>query len=360
MFRYLIVLVVLITSIYAKDGWVEATGYGNTKDEALKSAFSDAVSQYIGVVVDSKSLAKNGKLIEDKILTFSNGYIGNYKILNASQRAGLWQVKIKALVKEQKILNKIKQEKISIENITNSKQRYAKLVSQIKTKFDAEDIFVEKMKTLLSWDTTKRYNQPKITYFYIDEDGATRKYVPVKIKVKTSLNEYVYNNILDDLRHLFKQLGGKKVSNPTNKFTSIKMCTKWEYSSNDCGFYCDKYEYWQFPNSYKVIYPFINQEWDYGKGWFIFMKDGEDEMVVYPYKDFYKHYVINFLDKNGKVLKSIKKTRTIEANYYDYIFDRDAHIQPFFCVNHIMFDRTIKLPLKLFKYLSRVEVKWVD
>ena len=359
MFRYLIVLVVLITSIYAKDGWVEATGYGNTKDEALKSAFSDAVSQYIGVVVDSKSLAKNGKLIEDKILTFSNGYIGNYKILNASQRAGLWQVKIKALVKEQKILNKIKQEKISIENITNSKQRYAKLVSQIKTKFDAEDIFVEKMKTLLSWDTTKKYNQPKITYFYIDEDGATRKYVPVKIKVQKTLNKYVYNNILDDLRHLFKQLGGKKVSR-TDAFTSIKMCTKWKYKYYHYGFDCDnKYEYWQFPNSYKVIYPFINKYEDNGKGWFIFMKDGEDKTVVYPYEDFYKHYVINFLDKNGKVLKSIEKTKKINT-YYDYIFHKYASIMVFYDVNEIIFDETIKLPLKLFRDLSRVEVKWVD
>ena len=361
MFRYLAVLILLITSIYAKVGWVVATGYGNTKDEALKSAFSDAVSQYIGVVVDSKTLAKNGKLIEDKILTFSNGYIANYKVLKATQKAGLWQIKIKALVKAQQILKQIKKANISIKNITNSKQRYARLVSQIKTKFDAEDIFVEKMKTLLAWDTTKLYNQPKITEFYIDEDGATRKYVPVKIKVDQALNEYVYNNILNNLRHLFKQLGGKKVSQPINDFTSIKMCVKFYYD-NDNGLVengCKQYEYWQFPNSYKVIYPFINQKnWD-GSGWFIFMKDGEDKTVVYPFRDYEKHYVINFLDKKGKILTSIKESNWINTRY-DYIFRTDVYIKPFHYVDTKLFNETIKVPLKIFKDLSRVEVKWAD
>ena len=366
MLRYLIVVVIFVTSIYAKAGWVVATGYGNTKDEALKSAFSDAVSQYIGVLVDSKTLTKNGKLIEDKILTFSNGYIGDYKILSESQRAGLWQVKIQALVKQQELLNKIKKEKISIQNITNSRQRYARLVSQIKTKFDAEDIFVEKMKTLLSWDTLKRYNQPKITYFYIDEDGATRKYVPVKIVVKKTLNEYVYNSILDNLRHLFKQLGGKKVSKMINKFTSIKMCNSWIYYKNDSGFNCKNYEYWQFPNSYKVIYPFINQKDCCGKGWFVFMKDGEDKTVVYSDNCFNKSYVINFLDKNGKVLKSIKNDNRIcpfgsrGLLDYDGIFYSNAYIAPFGKVNYEIFDETVKVPLKVFKDLRRVEVKWVD
>jgi hypothetical protein len=372
MFRYLVIVVLLLSSLYAKASYIEAIGYGNTKSEALKSAFSDVVSQYIGVVVDSKNVVKNGKLIEDKILTFSNGYIKHYKLISATHKVGLWQVKIKALVKEQEVMKKIISEKISAKNITNSEQRYARLVSQIKTKFDAEDIFISTMKELLSWNTIKRYLQPKITKFFIDEDGATRYYVPVTIEVREKLNKYSYNNILNGLRILFKELGGKKVKLNTIGYKIKNWLTTIEIINLN-----GKEEFWKFPNSYKVIYPFIsfNIKWANNIGWFNYnylSENGEEHLKIVAKTTLNKEYVINFLDKEGKILKTIKRSNLMMCGNhnceYNNIFQMGNQysgcyyglIRDFRNDGGVLYDKTIKIPLSIIKKLSRVEVKWVN
>ena len=351
MLKYIIISLLITTNfLFAKADYIEATGYGNTKEQALKSAFSDAVSQYIGVLVDSKSITKNGKLIEDKILTFSNGYIKDYKVLKSFQRVGLWQVTVNALVKEQDVMDKIIKEKISSKDIKNSNQRYAKLVSQIKTKFEAEDILVATMKDILIWDTTKKYNVPKITAFNIDEDGATRKYVPVFVQIDQSLNKTIYTNILNRLRPLFKKLGGKKYkrNKPNDMFTTIKI---YDDESNFS-------EYWKFPNSYKVIYPFISKR--ESGSWHEYLRDGEVKTSVSNYKNYDKYYVLNFLDSKGSVLFSKKLTHRINTGKGDQITYSYATLKPFSKNGDRLHSETYKIPLSMIKDLSRVEVKWVD
>ena len=92
----------------ANEKEIIATGYGTTQQQALDNAFKTAIEQYIGVVVDSETMMKNGKLIKDKILTASNGFIKSYKELSVDNSDGLIEVKINALVKSQKVFNKIK------------------------------------------------------------------------------------------------------------------------------------------------------------------------------------------------------------------------------------------------------------
>ena len=54
---------------------VVATGIGKDRDEALKSALRAAVEQAVGVLVDAETLVTNDKLVTDKILTFSDGFV---------------------------------------------------------------------------------------------------------------------------------------------------------------------------------------------------------------------------------------------------------------------------------------------
>ena len=57
---------------------VIAEGVGDSHDNAIKDAFRNAVRQVVGVYVDSETLVKNDKLVDDKILTLSNGFINDY------------------------------------------------------------------------------------------------------------------------------------------------------------------------------------------------------------------------------------------------------------------------------------------
>ena len=72
MIKILLILSILTNIVFAKN--ITVTGYGNSKDEALKSAFQNAVEQEVGVLVDSKTVIRNNKLIKNKILTYSNGF----------------------------------------------------------------------------------------------------------------------------------------------------------------------------------------------------------------------------------------------------------------------------------------------
>ena len=57
---------------------VVAEGVGTTADEAIKDAFRNAVRQVVGAVVDAETLVKNDELIDDKVLTYSDGFIKGY------------------------------------------------------------------------------------------------------------------------------------------------------------------------------------------------------------------------------------------------------------------------------------------
>jgi len=55
------------------------------------------VEQAVGMMVDSNTLVSKNVVIQDEILTNSQGYIRNYEVLNKNQTGvGLWQVQVRA------------------------------------------------------------------------------------------------------------------------------------------------------------------------------------------------------------------------------------------------------------------------
>ena len=140
---------------------MEATGYGNSENEALKSAYQNAVEQYVGVLVDTKTVIQNSQLIQNDILTFSNGYIDSYKKISSKEQLGLWEVKIEAFIKKQEILTKIKTLKIEPKQVNDSEQLYAKVTTQVKSKFDAEDMIVKLVQDTSQENVFYRYSHPK-------------------------------------------------------------------------------------------------------------------------------------------------------------------------------------------------------
>lgn len=244
---------------------IQAIGYGNSEDEALKNAFQSAVGEYVGVLVDSKTISQKGKLLEDKILTFSSGYIDSYKRLSSKEQMGLWEVKIIAVIQEQNILKQLKTLSIETKDIKDSDQIYAKLISQVKTKFDAEDMFA---------NSVKEYGEPNLYKFldmriddvHIFEDEATREYVPIEIKYSIYFNWERYEPIVKRFQKLFKDLGGnviqqvKFVSTGTNRNIGIGSASNLPSTSlilitrNQNNELIS--EVWEFPKHYNVIYPF--------------------------------------------------------------------------------------------------------
>ena len=308
--KVLIILLFCSNVMFAQS--ITVTGYGDTKDKALKSAFQNAVEQEVGVLVDTRTVIKNNKLIKNKILTFSNGYIKDYTEISSKEQLGFWTVKINAIVERQKLLSKIKKIKLQAKKITGTNKLYAQVISQVKTKFDAEDLFKKFYNTFTSVPT-ENYSA-EVKDFIIDSDLATRTIVPVMMKIEISeqesevvskqLNEaylllekmsigHSKGEDLKALDNVWINIGLKQNTTRTTYPNEILFCT--DIKNRDKR---SAYTYFGFPRSYSVIYPFnqITIYHSYDSRYYLGFGKPKRKRTGYV--------VVQALDNNGKVLKS--------------------------------------------------------
>lgn len=86
---------------------VDASGYGNTQQLAIQDALQNALMQVVGAHISSSTLVRNAILIEDKILSYSNGYIDGYDIVSTNRDKELFISNLKVKVKEGKLNKKL-------------------------------------------------------------------------------------------------------------------------------------------------------------------------------------------------------------------------------------------------------------
>lgn len=311
--KIIAILLLSICIVYANsttqsNNTIQAIGYGNSEDEALKGAYQNAVEQYVGVLVDSSTIIQNDQLIKNDILTFSNGYIESYKKLSSKEQMGLWEVKIDAVIKKQNVLEKMKALNIDPIDIKDSEQTYAKLVTQVQSKFDAEDMIVNLMQEMQRKGSSIRYANLRIDSINLDVDNATRKYVPVTIKYSMVLNWDEYNKATYRLEKLFKDIGGKLAS--TNEIDSDKFKNKFDgcdetgpariaivVKKNNKLFL----DIWEFHRSYNVIYPFQNKDDSYYSDYYY--KDDVKTKVFT--KESRGGHTFSLIGSNNNVVKKI-------------------------------------------------------
>jgi hypothetical protein len=87
---------------------VTATGNGSiigndvahAKDDAVEDALRKAIEQSLGTMIQAESLVENAMLIEDRILSKTEGYVQKYSIVREGRAAAdMYEVTVKALVK---------------------------------------------------------------------------------------------------------------------------------------------------------------------------------------------------------------------------------------------------------------------
>ena len=266
------------------------TGYGANREQALNNAFKTAIEQYVGVIVDTDTMLKNGRLIKDNILTASNGFIQTYKELSVNEENGLFEVRIEAVVKSQKVFKKIKSLNMEILTVYNTEDAVARIkhepvknntftishndpinVSTMnKSKKNVENIMRKVVGDFFSSKSIKDMIAIEVTNMKIYENKANGETAPVKIYYTLSINEKIYNQKIEHLEAVFKNLGGRyhsKVDLPTYKqyhgdilWTKNREKAK-NLKSNNLGILKKhnkghKLDIWEFPSVWKDIYPF--------------------------------------------------------------------------------------------------------
>jgi hypothetical protein len=132
------------SDIEAKTQEVVAEGVGATADEAIKDAYRNAVRQVVGAVVDAETLIQNDELIDDKVLTYSDGFIKGYKEVDGSKKVtnGLHRIKIKAQVERRSVVAKLKAANVNMKEV-DGKGLFAEAVTQLDADKDAAELLTK-------------------------------------------------------------------------------------------------------------------------------------------------------------------------------------------------------------------------
>ena len=117
---------------------IVAEGVGATADEAIKDAYRNAVREVVGAVVDADTLVKNDEVIDDKVLTYSDGFIKSYEEVEGSKKvkSGLHRIKIKAQVERRSVIAKLKAANVTVKEV-DGKGLFAEAVTQLDAEKDA-------------------------------------------------------------------------------------------------------------------------------------------------------------------------------------------------------------------------------
>jgi hypothetical protein len=123
---------------------VVAEGVGDSADEAIKDAFRNAVRQVVGAIVDAETLVKNDEVIDDKVLTYSDGFINKYDEVPGSKQThgGLHRIKIKATVDRRSVVAKLKSANVTVNDV-DGRGMFAEVVTKREAQSDARALIAE-------------------------------------------------------------------------------------------------------------------------------------------------------------------------------------------------------------------------
>ena len=178
----------------AKTQQVIAEGVGGTADEAIKDAFRHAVRQIVGAVVDAETLVENDEVIDDKVLTYSDGFIKSYEEVAGSKKVknGLHRIKIKAQVERGKVVAKLNAANVTAKEI-DGKGLFAEAVTKLDAEKDAAALLKKQFEGFpQSCITATIIGEPEIVEKSTEE-------VKVKFTVKIEPDLKAYNAFADKL-----------------------------------------------------------------------------------------------------------------------------------------------------------------
>lgn len=93
---------------------VVAEGTGRDENEARAAALRDAVSRVVGSLVDAETLVKNDRVIRDRVLEFSGGFVRTYDPLGTETLpGGLVRVRIRATVERLRVAERLAEAKVT-------------------------------------------------------------------------------------------------------------------------------------------------------------------------------------------------------------------------------------------------------
>lgn len=182
---------------------VIAEGSGASEKEALIDAYRNAVRQVVGAVVDAETLVKDDVIIDDKVLTYSDGFIKTYEDFAGSKsvKSGIHRIKIKAVVQRRSIVAKLKAANVSLKEV-DGKGMLAELLSKQSGEASATELIKKSLADLPTLLTAEISGKP-------DFDRTTSEVV---VMVEVTPDEKAYQAFVTRLEETLTKVAISKDS----------------------------------------------------------------------------------------------------------------------------------------------------
>jgi hypothetical protein len=138
----------IVNPVYPQDSTyvVNSNGSGPSAKDAEKDALRSAVEKTVGIFLESATVIKNNQLIEDKILSFSNGFVSSYEIVKKSKENDYFTVEISAHVARQRVREQLLLSGLNVRPI-NGTSLFGEALTKIERQKSASSLvmsFLEK------------------------------------------------------------------------------------------------------------------------------------------------------------------------------------------------------------------------
>jgi hypothetical protein len=283
---------------------IMATGIGLDPDSAFKNALSNAVQQAVGTVVDAETLVKNEQIVKDQVLTYSDAFVTEVEKIKTVKRSdGLFESSIKASVQKRKLIEKLKENNISITSVDGT-SLFAETLTQIKGQTDANALFEKSLEGLPIGLINPRIVDQKPQIIEKTSNGAK---VSWKIEISYNQNDY-YNKVMPSLQQTLEQISIDKSQSYISTQGSISdkvIYTRDAFFKYIMDFE-KRYEKEKYEKKHYLVFLNVgrnmggdNLRWN----WYIL----ERSIFEYTYKKFIsiKYPLrIEYIDLNGNILRS--------------------------------------------------------
>jgi len=167
---------------------VVSEGAGLSLEAAQKDAYRQAVRTVVGLYVDAKTIVENDELIEDRILSASNGFVKTARTIpgSAKQKNGIWRVRVYARVEVSEVSARLTKENIAIRSL-DGESLFAKALTKMERRQNTQQLLQELLGELpemvkVTLDGEPDYDEVKGELIYqvklTPDMDAYRKFLP--------------------------------------------------------------------------------------------------------------------------------------------------------------------------------------
>jgi len=183
---------------------VTVTGVGANEEDAKRQAYRNAVQSVVGAMVVAETLVENNELVNDKILSHSDGYVTRVEQVGQTVplQGGLVEVTMLVTVRSQQLREKLRAENISVIEV-DGQSLFARAATQSEQTRDAAAIVADFLKGA-NLPSSLISAAADIGQAEVAESGGT---ATVRVPISVTVNMDAYRQFVGDLKKTLTDLG---------------------------------------------------------------------------------------------------------------------------------------------------------